>query len=160
MSHPSLGLPPRDMMAGLPQAAERMSVARERLAGRALEVAFAGTPTMQDRYDEPGQRQLLRDAELLVDRLALSLASGDPYHLRAYADMVSPVYRRRRIPLDDLIDLCEGIRAALPGTLTPDELEPAGVALDEAIEVFRWHRRLAGDARKKNAFLQFLYKGA
>ena len=30
---------------------------------------------------------------------------------------------------------------------------------DGAIEEFRWHRRLAGDARKKNAFLQFLYKG-
>ena len=43
--------------------------------------------------------------------------------------------------------------------LTPDELEAAGEALDAAIEVYRWHRRLAGDARKKNAFLQFLYKG-
>jgi hypothetical protein len=32
-------------------------------------------------------------------------------------------------------------------------------ALDAAIEVYRWHRRLAGDARKKNALLQLLYKG-
>ena len=44
--------------------------------------------------------------------------------------------------------------------LPPLELPPAGLALDEAIAVFRWHRRLAGDARKKNAFLQWLYKGA
>jgi hypothetical protein len=38
-------------------------------------------------------------------------------------------------------------------------MPPADAALDAAIEVYRWHRRLAGDARKKNAFLQLLYKG-
>lgn len=160
MSHPSLGLPPRDMTAGLPRAAERVRAGRERLAGRALEVALAETPTMRERYDEAGLRRLLRDTELLVERVALSVASGDPYHTRAYADWISPLYRRREVPLDDLIALCDGIRSALPGVLAPDELESAGAALDEAIEVFRWHRRLAGDARKKNAFLQFLYKGA
>ena len=115
---------------------------------------------MRERYDEVGLRQLLRDAELLVERVALSVASGDPYFTRAYADMVSPLYRRRQVPLDDLIALCEGIRSALPTVLVPDELDPADAALDEAIEVFKWHRRLAGDGRKKNAFLQLLYKGA
>jgi hypothetical protein len=43
--------------------------------------------------------------------------------------------------------------------LAPSELPSAGLALDEAIERYRWHRRIAGDARKRNAFLQFLYKG-
>ena len=43
--------------------------------------------------------------------------------------------------------------------LSTAELAAANEALDEAIEVYRWTRRLAGDARKKNAFLQFLYKG-
>ena len=43
--------------------------------------------------------------------------------------------------------------------LSTAEQAAANKALDEAIEVFRWTRRLAGDARKKNAFLQFLYKG-
>jgi hypothetical protein len=61
--------------------------------------------------------------------------------------------------MDDLIALCNGLRAAFPSVLAPAELPSAGVALDAAIEVYRWHRRLAGDARKKNAFLQFLYKG-
>lgn len=159
MSHPSLGLPPQDMTAGLPEAAARIAAARERLAGRALEVALAATPSLGERYDEAGLRQLLRDAELLVDRVALSVGSGDPRFTRGYADMLSPQYRRRKVPLDDLIALCEGIRAALPGVLTPDERGSAGAALDAAIEVFRWHRRLAGDARKKNALLQFLYKG-
>jgi hypothetical protein len=31
--------------------------------------------------------------------------------------------------------------------------------LDEAIAVYRWHRRIAGDARKRNALLQLIYKG-
>jgi len=61
--------------------------------------------------------------------------------------------------MDDLLSLCEGLRAAFPSVLAPAELEAASAALDEAIAAFRWHRRLAGDARKKNAFLQFLYKG-
>ncbi len=159
MSHPSLGLPPTDMTAGLPEAAERMRAARDRLAGRALEVALAETPGMRERYGEAGLRQRLRDAELLIERVALSVASGDPSFTRSYADMVAPLYRRRFVPLDDQIALCNGIRAALPGVLMPAELASAGDALDAAIEVYRWHRRLAGDARKKNAFLQFLYKG-
>ncbi len=61
--------------------------------------------------------------------------------------------------MDDLIALCEGLRSAFPSVLTPAELPAAGEALDAAIERYRWHRRLAGDARKKNALLQFLYKG-
>jgi len=159
MSHPSLGLPPRDLTAGMPEAAERLRVARERLAGRALEVALSDTPGMRERYDEAGLRQRLRDAELLIERVALSLAAGDPSLTGAYADMVVALYRRRFVPLDDQIALCNGIRAALPGVLTPSELAAAGEALDAAIEVYRWHRRLAGDARKKNPILQFLYKG-
>ena len=51
--------------------------------------------------------------------------------------------------MDDLIALCEGLRAALPSVLAPAELPSAGAALDAAIEVYRWHRRLAGDARKR-----------
>ena len=159
MSHPSLGLPPRDLTAGRPEAAERLRGASDRVAGRALEAALAETPTLRERYDEAGLRQLQRDAMLLVERVALSVASGDAYFARHYADMVSPLYRRRQVPLDDLIALCEGIRSALPGVLTPDELASADEALDEAIAVFKWHRRIAGDARKKNPILQFLYKG-
>jgi hypothetical protein len=39
-------------------------------------------------------------------------------------------------------------------------LADAEAAIDDAIAQYRWHRRLAGDARKRNAFLQFIYKGA
>ena len=61
--------------------------------------------------------------------------------------------------MDDLIGLCEGLRSAFPSVLAPGELPLATASLDAAIEGYRWHRRLAGDARKKNALLQLLYKG-
>lgn len=116
-------------------------------------------PTIRDRYDEIGQRRLLRDAALLAERIALCVAAANPGPAHDYAEWTAPVYRRRRVPMDDLVALCEGLRAALPSLLAPAELAVAFAALDQAIEAYRWHRRLAGDARKKNAFLQFLYKG-
>ena len=62
--------------------------------------------------------------------------------------------------MDDLIGLCEGLRSSLPTVLAPGELPAADAGLDAAIAVYKWHRRIAGDARKRNALLQFLYKGA
>ena len=159
VSHPSLGLPPLDLTAGFPEAADRIRTSLPRLAARALVVAMETDPTIRERYDEAGQRHLLHDAELLGERVALAVAAGNPSPAAEYADWTSSVYRRKRVPMDDLVALCEGLRAALPSVLAPGELPSAAAALDAAIEVYRWHRRLAGDARKKNAFLQFLYKG-
>ena len=147
------------MTAGLPAAAERIRGARARLAARALESALAADPTMRDRYDEAGLRHLLRDTELLAERVALSVAADDLHFTRGYASTAAPMYRRRKVPMDDLVALLEGLRSAFPTVLAPDEIEPAGAALDAAVEVFRWYRRLAGDARKKNAFLQFILEG-
>lgn len=126
---------------------------------RALAVAVERDPTLRERNDEAGLRGRLRDAELLADRLATCVAADDPTPLREYADWTSPVYRRKRVPLDDLIHLCEGLRSALPIALAPGELGPANTALDAAVAQYRWHRRLAGDARKRNALLQLIYKG-
>ncbi len=159
MSHPSLGLPPQDRTAGSPDAAARIRTNNERLAARALRVAMDGDPTFEERYDEAGLRHLLRDAELLAERVALSVETAEPDLAREYAEWTAPVYRRRGTPMDDLTALCEGLRAAFPSVLAPAELVPAGEALDAAIAAYRWHRRIAGDARRKNAFLQFLYKG-
>jgi hypothetical protein len=53
-----------------------------------------------------------------------------------------------------------GLRTAFPSVLAPGELPPASEALDAAIDAYRWHRRIAGDARKRNPILAFLYKGA
>jgi hypothetical protein len=62
--------------------------------------------------------------------------------------------------MDDLIHLCDGLRLAVPAVLAPDERGIAEAALDEAVRVFRWHRRIAGDARKRNRILAAIYKGA
>ncbi len=160
MSHPSLGLPPLDQTAGLPEAAARIRVNQERLAARALRVAMDADPTLEQRYDEAGLRHLLHDAELLAERVALSVATLEPDLAREYAEFTAPVYRRRRTPMDDLVALCEGLRTAFPSVLAPGELGAASEALDAAIKVYRWHRRVAGDARKRNALLRLLYKGA
>lgn len=159
MSHPSLGLPPADQRIVHPEAAHRVHEGAIRLAARALEVAIQADPTIRERNDEAGLRARLRDAQLLAERLSIAVGIDEPGPLREYAEMIAPIYRRKRVPLDDVIALCEGLRAALLGVLAPVELATANVALDEAIAVLKWHRRLAGDARKKNAFLQFLYKG-
>lgn len=159
MSHPSLGLPPIDPAAGLPDAAQRVRDHASRLGGGALEVAIEHDPTFRDRYDETGLRARLHDATLLAERVALSMAARNPELAREYAEWTTAVYRRAKVPLDDLIALCEGLRRTLPTILSDEEMGSAEAALDAAIAAYRWHRRLAGDARRRNRFLQFIYKG-
>jgi hypothetical protein len=160
VSHPSLGLPPLDRTAGLPDAAERIRANQERLAARALRVAMDADPSIETRYGEAGLRHLLRDAELLAERVALCIETATPDLAREYGEWTAPHYRRRRTPMDDLIALCEGLRTAFPSVLAPGELPSASEALDSVVAAYRWHRRIAGDARKRNPILAFLYKGA
>jgi hypothetical protein len=160
VSHPSLGLPPPDLTAGSPAAAARLRAAKARLAARALEIAIEHDPTLRERYDEIGLRRLLRDARTLLEQIAVCVAAGDPEPIRSFADLVAPIYRRRSVPMDDLVQLSEGLRAAGATVLAGPELEPFHAAVDAAIERFRWNRRIAGDARKRNRILQAIYKGA
>lgn len=159
MSHPSLGLPPRDRTTAWADVARRIRENAPQLAALALAVAIERDATLRERYDEIGLRQRLHDAELLAERVAVSVAAGDPTAAREYADWTAPMYRRKRVPLDDLINLCEGLRAAIGAAVAPGMAAAADVAIDEAIAQYKWHRRIAGDARKRNAFLQFIYKG-
>ena len=129
------------------------------LADRALAVALDRDPTLRLRNDETGLRERLRDAQLLAERVALAVATDDPTVAGEYADWTSPMYRRKRVPLDDLINLCEGLRVAISAALPPAVADASDGAIDAAIAKFKWHRRLAGDARKRNPLLQFLYKG-
>ena len=148
------------MTAGFPAAAARLTTAADRVAARALEIAVAADPTMRERHGEVGLQKLLRDCAGFIDRLAKSLASADPGFVRDWADQVAPVYRRGRVPMDDLIGLAEGLRLATQSVLAPGERGPVDEALDEAVTVFRKYRRIAGDARRRNRILQFIYKGA
>ena len=160
MTHPSLGLPPRDETAGFPDAAARLQRIRDRLGQRTLEIAVDGDPGFRARHDELALRRLLRDTQIIIDRLALSIATDDPAPMREFADQVVPVYRRRKVSMDDLTKLFEALRSAAAAHLSADEKVPMHAAIDAAIAEFKWHRRLAGDARKRNKLLQAIYKGA
>ncbi len=148
------------MTAGLPDAAARLLDARERIAARAVETAVAADPTFLDRYDDLGLRQLLRDAEVYLERIAASVAAKEPDLTARWAEHVATLYRRRGVPMDDLVALGEGLRRAVEAILRPEERTAAHLSIDEANRVFRWHRRLAGDARKRNRILAAIYKGA
>ena len=160
MSHPSLGLPPRNATTAWSDVARRIRDNGPQLAARALAVAMDNDPTLRERNDDVGLRERLRDAELLAERIATAVAEDDPNVAGEYADWTSPVYRRKRVPLDDLINLCEGLRSAIAGASAPSVADAADAAIDAAIAQFKWHRRLAGDARKRNRLLQLIYKGA
>ena len=133
---------------------------RASIAARALEGAIDRDPTMTTRHDELGLRHLLRDTDTYVERLALSLATGDTGLPAEWTDWCAPLYRRRRVPMDDLISISEGLRRAVRAFLGPDQMAIADEAIDRAIKNLRWNRRIAGDARKRNRLLAAIYKGA
>jgi hypothetical protein len=160
VSHPSLGRPPLDLQAGYPADAATLKAATSRVANRALEAAVGSDPTLRDRYNELQLRELLADLRAFVGRLAIAVAADDPSVMVGWAENIAVRYRKRVVPMDDVIALCEGLRDVVPGVVRPEAFESANRALDAAIKVFRWHRRLAGDGHKRNPFLAFIYKGA
>lgn len=160
MSHPSLGLPPRDLSAGDAAAAALLRRGGARLRTRALDSAMALDPTFADRHDELTRQALVSDLEAFVDRLIMAIASDDPHAMATFADLVAVRYRKRKISMGDVITLCEGLRRASAAVVEPGSVPALDAAIDEAIAVFKWHGRLAGDARKKNPLLSFIYKGA
>jgi hypothetical protein len=160
VSHPSLGLPPRDLTAGDTVAAAALRSGGARLRARALEAALDMNPTMRDRHPEVVIQALLADLEAFHDRLVIAVASGDPHAMATFADLVAVRYRKRKIQMDDVISLCEGLRRAAAAVVEPNAVPVVDAAIDEAITVFKWNRRLAGDARRRNPLLAFLYKGA
>ncbi len=157
--HPNLGLAPVSMTAGFAEAAENVRRDSIRIAARALVAAAEADPTIKERYDELGQRRLLRDSEILVERLAMCLASDNPRWLGGFAEWVAPIYRRRGVTLLDLAALCSGIREAIEPDLSADELSSAARALEAATTVFRRNSRLAGDRHKRNALWKWMYRG-
>ena len=160
MGHPTLGAPPVDFTAGHPEAAARLRANSDAIAARALEAALQRDPTLRERYDELGLRHLLRDTGVYLERIALCVASGEDTFASDWADWCAPLYRRRKVPMDDLVSLSEGLRRAIRAHLSPMEMVLAERSIDNAIATFRWNRRIAGDARKRNRILAFIYKGA
>jgi hypothetical protein len=148
------------MSAGDTAAAAALRSGGSRLRARALAAALDSNPTMRERHAEVVIQALLADLEAFHDRLVVAVASGDPHAMATFADLVAVRYRKRKIPMDDVISLCEGLRRAAAAVVEPGAVAIVDAAIDEAIVVFKWNRRLAGDARKRNPLLAFLYKGA
>ncbi len=157
--HPNLGLAPISLSAGYPAAAEKLRADTLRISAVALEATVDADPTIRARYDEAALRRLLRDAELLVERLSMCLASDTTRWLAEYAEWICPIYRRRGVPLGDLAAVCKGIREAVAPMLSPEELEVAARSLEAAIEVFKRNGRLGGDRHKRNALWKWMYRG-
>ncbi len=157
--HPNLGLAPANMTAAFPQVAQALRTQKLNVAAHALEAAIAADPTIQARHGEVALRQLLRDAETLIERLAMDMGSGDPRWLAEYAEWVGPIYRRRGIPQADVATLCEGLRSVARLSLEPDASAQMDRCLDAAIAVFKKNGRLAGDQHKRNSLLRWLYRG-
>lgn len=141
-------------------AAARLRAARQRLGTRSLEIALELDHSITVHNDETGLRLLLRDTEILIEEVAESVATGSVAAIHSWAEQASVIYRRRRVPMDNLIALCQGLREASQAVLAPVERVALDAAIDTAIERFRWQRRIAGDARKRNRILQLIYKGA
>ena len=160
VSHPSLGLPPIDRTAGSPASADALRAARARLGERAIEYAGQAEPTFADRYDAVALAELRLDVDAMVGRLADSVASDDPGGLARWAEMVVPRFRKKGVSMDDLRLLLEGLRRAAPSVVLPEAMPIVDASVDAANAVFKWHRRLAGDARKRHPLVAFLYKGA
>jgi hypothetical protein len=150
---------PPDMTAGFPVAAARLVDARDRLGARALEDAVAATPDMRERYDELGLRNLVRDTQVMVDRIAKAVASGDPIWTREWADWVAPVYRRRKVPMADVIVIWKALGDGCAAMLGDDARPALDAAIGDAEKVFRYYKRIAGDAGAKNPILNAIYRG-
>lgn len=157
--HPNLGLAPVDQTAGFPDAAEKVRAGAATIAANALEAAVKADPTIRTRYDQVALRRLLRDGELLADRLATCLASGRDKYLTDYAEWIGPICRRRGLSLGDLAAVCAGMREGLEPQLNPDELAAATRSLEAAAAVFKRNGRLAGDSHQRNALLKWMYRG-
>ena len=160
MSHPSLGLPPRDLSAGDTVAAAALRSGGARLRVRALQAALDLDRTMSDRHGEVVRQALLADLEAFHDKLIVAVSAPTRSVMAQFADLVAVRYRKRKIKMDDVITLCEGLRRAAASVVEPAAVASVDAAIDAAIAEFKAQRRLAGDARKRNAFLAYIYKGA
>jgi hypothetical protein len=157
--HPNLGLAPISMTAGYPEAADKLRRDSLKVAAEALESAMESDSSIGERYDEIGLRRLLRDGELLTERLAMCLSSNETRWLRDFAEWVAPIYRRRGVSLLDLAAICAGIGKAAATRLDAVELEAATRALETATSILVRNSRIAGDRHKRNPLWKWMYRG-
>jgi hypothetical protein len=159
MPHPTLGLPPPDVEAGLPDAAGRLRAHRHRLARLALQTTVNDSADFARRYDDDMLRLFVRDYETHVEQLAKSLETGDDYYVVAYSEWLVPVYRRRHVPTRDFMLMLDGLKQATASVLTPAERDVASGLFERWAARLKFHQRLPGD-HKGNGLIRFFWKGA
>ncbi|HUP83628.1 MAG TPA: hypothetical protein VM284_05490 [Candidatus Limnocylindria bacterium] len=159
MPHPSLGMPPADALAGLPDAAARLRANRERICRVALQGADRLEPGLAERYGDDMLRTFLRDYNRHLEQLAKALESGDDGFVVNYGEWLVPIYRRRRVSMRDFMALLGGLRDAAGGVLTPEENRAAALLFERWNDRLKHHGRLPGD-HKGNPIIRFFWKGA
>jgi uncharacterized membrane protein YccC len=159
MPHPALGLPPSDATAGHPVVAGRLRDAAERLPAAALAVALRVDPTLRDRYDEIMLRRFLRDYERHVAQLIRALATGESRFVVEYGETLVPVYRRRRVRMNDVVSLLRGLEDAAVSLVPRAEAAAIREHMAAWVARMRQHRRLPGD-HEGNKVVRFIWKGA
>lgn len=158
MSHPAIGLPPSDATAGYPAVAARLRAAARRLPALAMDAAMRIDPTLGERHDELMLRRFLRDYEGHIEQLARALASGEDRFVVSYGESIVPVYRHRKVRMNDVVTLLGGLQDAALAVVPSSEAAPLRTMMSAWIERMRHHRRLAGD-HEGNAAARFIFKG-
>jgi hypothetical protein len=159
MPHPTLGLPPDDVTAGLPDAAARLRASKKRIAQLALQRVVGNEDGFTDRYGEDPLRLFLRDYDRHIEQLAKSMETANDSYLVNYAEWLVPVYRRRGVPSHDLIVMLGALKRAASTVLSPDEQKSSELYLHNAMMRVKHHQRLPGD-HKGNSVIRFFWKGA
>ena len=142
-----------------PEAAARIRAQRPTLAADGLRAAIERDPGLPVRYDDTQLRLVLRDADRHLLQLASALELGDVDPMTSYVSMLVPLFRRRKMPLDDVATLLLGIRDAVVAALPPADGEAATTVTEIALSTLERPRHLPGD-RRRNPIVSFLWKGA
>ena len=158
MPHPATGLPPADATAGRPDVAARLR-GTPRLPATALEAAYRIDGTLPERYDELMQRKLLRDYEQYIEQLARAVETGEDRFLVVWGESIVPIYRRRKVRMNDVVSLVRGLAEAAVAAGPAADAEVIREPLEALVERLRHHRRLPGD-HQGNAAVRFIWKGA
>ncbi|MFV2062407.1 MAG: hypothetical protein ACC726_02695 [Chloroflexota bacterium] len=159
MSHPAIGLPPSDATAGRPDVAGRVRDAADVLPARALDAALRVDPSLRHRYDALMLRRFLRDYDAHIEQLAQAVETGEDRYVVIYGETLVPIYRRRKVRMNDVVSLLKGLEGAAVALLPTAAAEAIREPMQAWIERMRHHRRLPGD-HTGNSVARFIWKGA
>jgi len=159
MSHPAIGLPPSDVTAGQPAVAARLRDAAAVLPARALDAALQVDPSLRDRYDDLMLRRFLRDYDGHIEQLAQAVETGEDRFVVVYGESLVPVYRHRKVRMNDVVSLLKGLEGSSVALLPTAHAATIREPMQAWIERMRHHRRLPGD-HAGNSAVRFIWKGA